>query len=171
MFLKLFGLIATMGAGFGLGRAPLRVHVRMAISAALLAAVLQTVVNRALPHAAIEQLAHENLHSASGQVVLFALATVETAGLLLPVLLVPWSSLSSRGWATLFVLGAAQLAGATYYFPFDVVIVNGEVLGPQHASYELDVLFSLPFGAVGYAMGWLKRRRDASRGPRHAIQS
>jgi hypothetical protein len=59
---------------------------------------------------------------------------VETAGLLLPVLLVPWSSLSSRGWATLFVLGAAQLA-------------------------------------VGYAMGSLKRRRDASRGPRHAIQS
>lgn len=159
MLLKLVGLIATVGAGFGLGRAEFKVHVRMAILTVLFAAVAQMTLKLALPHGAIEQFAQSHLYTAAGQVVLLALAIVETAGLLFPVMLIPWASLSSRGWATLYVLGAAVLAAATYYFPFDVVIVNGEVIGPKHAPYELGLLLSLPFGAIGYLLGWLKRRR------------
>jgi hypothetical protein len=91
------------------------------------------------------------------------IAIVETAGLLFPVALMPWTSGSSRAWATLYVLGAAVLAAATYYFPFDVVIMNGEVIGPKHAPYGLGLLLSLPFGAIGYLVGWLNG--DAARGP------
>ena len=152
--LKLIGLIATLGAGFGLGRARLRVHVRMAILTAMLAAVAQMSLNLALPHDVIEQTARSHLYTATGQSVLMALAIVESAGLLFPVALMPWANLSSRAWATLYVLGAAGL-----YFPFDVVIMNGEVIGPKHAPYELGLLLSLPFGAIGYLVGWLNRRR------------
>jgi len=161
MLLKLIGLIATAGAGLGLGRSPFRVHVRMAILTALLAVVVQASLAVALPHDAIEQFAQSQLFTVSGQIVLMGIAIVETAGLLFPVALMPWTGGSSRAWATLYVLGAAVLAGATHYFPFEVVIMNGEVIGPKHAPYELGLLLSLPFGAIGYLVGWLKRRRRA----------
>jgi hypothetical protein len=161
MLLKLIGLIATVGAGVGLGRSKFSVDVRMAIFTALLAAVVQASLKFALPHDAIEQFAHAQLSAASGQIVLMGIAVVETAGLLFPVALMPWTNASSRAWATLYVLGAALLAAATYYFPFDVVIMNGEVIGPKHAPYELGPLLSLPFGAIGYLVGWLKRRSQA----------
>jgi len=159
--LKLIGLIATVAAGFGLGRATFKVHVRMAILTAFLAAVVQASLKIALPHGAIEQFAQSQLYSASGQFVLMALAIIETTGLLFPVALMPWAGASTRAWATLYVLGAAVLAAATYYFPFDVVIVNGEVIGPKHAPYELGLVFCLPFGALGYLVGYLKRRQRA----------
>lgn len=161
MLLKLIGLIATVGAGLGLGRSKFSVHVRMAIFTALLAAVVQASLKLALPHDAIEQFAQSQRPTTSGQIVLMGIAIVETAGLLFPVALMPWTSGSSRAWATLYVLGASVLAAATYYFPFDVVIMNGEVIGPKHAPYELGLLLSLPFGAIGYLVGWLKRRRRA----------
>lgn len=163
MLLKLIGLVATVGAGVGLGRSNFSVHVGMTISTALVAAVIQASLKLALPHDAIEQFAQSQLSTASGQIVLMGIAIIETAGLLFPVALMPWTSVSCRAWATLYVVGAAVLAAATYYFPFDVVIVNGEVIGPKHAPYELGLLLSLPFGAIGYLVGWLKRR--SRRGP------
>ena len=162
MLLKLIGLIATIGAGVGLGRSKFSVHVRMAIFTALLAAVVQASMKLALPHDAIEQFAQSQLSTASGQIVLMGIAIVETAGVLFPVALMPWTRGSSRVWATMYVLGAAFLAAATHYFPFDVVIMNGEVIGPKHAPYELGLLLSLPIGAIGYLAGWLKRPRRAS---------
>ncbi len=134
----------------------------MAILTAMLAAVAQMSLKLALPHDVIEQTAQSHLYTATGQIVLMALAIVESAGLLFPVALMPWANRSSRAWATLYVLGAAVLAAATYYLPFDVVIMNGEVIGPKHAPYELVLLLSLPFGAIGYLVGWLKRRRGAT---------
>jgi len=88
-----------------------------------------------------------------------ALAIIETAGLILPTALMPWTAVSGRGWATLYVMGAAFLAGATFYLPFDVVILNDRVIEPQHAPYELGLLLSLPLGAIGFLVGWFNRRR------------
>src|SRR5687767_7211748 len=61
MLLKLIGLLATVGAGVGLGRSTFSVHVRMAIFTALLAAVVQASLKLALPHDAIEQFAQSQL--------------------------------------------------------------------------------------------------------------
>jgi hypothetical protein len=133
----------------------------MAIFTAVLTAVVQGGLKLALPHDAIEQVAQSQLSSASGQIVLMGIAIVETAGLLFLVALMPWTNGSSRAWATLYVLGAAVLAAATYYFPFDGVSMNGEVIGLKHPPYELGPLLSLPFGAIGYLGGWLKRRSQA----------
>ena len=77
MLLKLIGLVATVGAGFGFGRAKFRVHVRMAILAALFAAVVQMTLKLALPHDAIEQFAQSQLFTVSGQIVLMGIAIVE----------------------------------------------------------------------------------------------
>src|SRR5438105_3319069 len=135
--LKLISLVATIGGGYGFGRTAFKLHVRMAILTGLLAAIAQASLKLVLPHDAIEQIAQSQRYTASGQIVLMAVAIVETAGLLFPIALVPWTTPSSRSCATLYVLGAAFLAAATYYFPFDVVIINDEVIGPKHASYEL----------------------------------
>ena len=86
----------------------------MAILTALVAAVVQMTLNLALPHGAIERFAQSHRYTAAGQIVLMALAIVEAAGLLFPVVLMPWARLSTRAWATLYVLGAAVLAAATY---------------------------------------------------------
>jgi hypothetical protein len=150
--LKLTGLVATVAGGFGLGRTTAKVHVRVAILTALLAAFAHAGLKLVLPHDAIEQLAQSQLLPVSGQIVLMALAIVEMAGVLFPVALTPWAAVSIRAWATLYLLGAAFLAAATFYFPFDVVIMNDEVIGPKHPSYELGLVFSLPFGALGYVL-------------------
>jgi hypothetical protein len=163
--LKLIGLIGTVAAGFGLGRAPFKVRVRIAVPTALLAAVVQTSLKIALPHDAIDKIAQSQLNGAWGQIIMFALAMIETAGVLLPVVLMPWAGVTTRTWATVYVLGAAVLAAATYYFPFDVVIVNGQVVGPKRPPYELGLLLCLPFAAVGYLVGYLR-----SRGHRTAAQ-
>ena len=76
----------------------------------------------------------------------------------------PWANASSRAWATLYVVGAAILSAVVYYFPFDVVIVNDKVIGPKHPAYELGLVMWLPFGVIGYLVGWLKRRHDARSG-------
>ena len=44
--------------------------------------------------------------------------------------------------------------------PFDVVIVNGEVLGPKHPEYELALIFSLVVAAVPFAGGIAMRLRE-----------
>ena len=112
MLLKLIGLIATVSARFGLGRAKFRVHVRMAILTALFAAVVQMSLKLALPHAVIEQFAHSHVYTAAGQIVLMtpcdphhliagsptSRASRESRG---TINLLAWSRPSSgRRWAT-----------------------------------------------------------------------
>ena len=159
MLLKAIGLIARVASGFGLAQSTFRVDIRVAILTALLAAIAQAGLRFVLPHEVIERMAQSHLYDASGQIRVMALVIVETAGLLLPVASMPWTCLSSRAWTTLYVLGAGFLAAATYYFPFDVVIVDGKVSGPTHPSYELVLVFSLPIGAIGFLVGWLARRQ------------
>jgi hypothetical protein len=130
--LNFIGLLATLGAGFGLGRGTFKVHVRRAFLTAFVAAGVQAGLKVALPHAAIDEIAPADAYTATGQLRLTGLAMIETAGLLLPVAFMPWTSPSSRALATWYVLGAAFLAVATHYVPFDVVIMNGEVIGPKH---------------------------------------
>jgi len=113
--LKLIGLIATGAAGFGIGRTARTVHVRMAILTALLAAIAQASLRLVLPHDGIEQIAQSHLNTTAGQIVLMALNIVETAGLSFPVALMPWATVSIRAWATLYAVGAAFIAAATYY--------------------------------------------------------
>jgi hypothetical protein len=56
------------------------------------------------------------------------------------------------------LVAGGVLGAATYYLPFDVVILNGEVIGPKHPEYELDLLLLLPVGAAGYVAGRYTRR-------------
>ena len=158
--LKLIGLLATVAAGFGLGRATFTIRVRMAILTAVLAAAAQASLQIALPHAEIERIAQAQLYAAPGQIVLFALAVIETIGLLLPVVVMPWAGVPPRLCATVYVLGASLVAAATYYFPFDVVILNGEVIGPKHPPYEVSLVFCAPFAAVGYVIGRVFKKRN-----------
>ena len=156
--LRALGLIATIAAGFGLGGSPFTIQVRAALLTAVLAVLGYMGVSRVLPHQAIEQLAESQRHSVSGQLVVMGVAVVETAGLLIPVALMPWTTVRGRAWVTLHLAGAAFLAIGMYYFLLDVVIANGETIGPPHPSYEFYLVLSLPLGAIGYAFGWLVRR-------------
>src|SRR5688500_1491609 len=98
MLLKLTSLAAMIGAGFGLGRMKFRVNVRLAILTGLLAVAVHAGVRLVLPHEAIEKFAQSHLDTTKGQIILMMLASVETAGLLLPVALMPWTDASSRAW-------------------------------------------------------------------------
>jgi hypothetical protein len=160
MFLKPLGLAAVIAAGFGLGATRLKVRPRAAVLTVIVAVVTHAIVKWALPHEAIEQLAEAHLFDAGG-LVLVPIAMVETAGLWIPVALFPWSDTTSRVWATVYLLAAAMLAAAVYYFPFDVHMINGEILGPKHPNYELHLVPPLLFAGVGYIFGLRKRRRSA----------
>ena len=124
-----------------------------------MAVVLHTSLAIALPHDTIERFAQGHVYD-GGSLVLIPIALVETAGLWIPIAVTRWAAVSARAWATLYILGAAVLGATAYYFPFDVEIVNGEVLGPKHPSYEIALTLSLPFGLIGYWLGRLRRRRQ-----------
>jgi hypothetical protein len=69
------------------------------------------------------------------------------------------------------VVTAATLEALAYYHPFDVVIMNGEVLGPKHPEYELAMIFSFVFAAVPFAGGIaMKRRRGKHTQPNPPLQ-
>ena len=61
-----------------------------------------------------------------------------------------------------YVIAAATLGALVYYQPFDVVILNGEVLGPTHPEYEASLLVSLILASVPFMGGILMRRRQRS---------
>jgi hypothetical protein len=88
---------------------------------------------------------------------------LETVGIWLPVLLVSWGAIRTRITAAAYVVAAGTLGALAYYQPFDVVIVNGEVLGPRHPQYVLALMFSLVIAAVPFAGGIAVRRRRETR--------
>lgn len=159
MFLKLIALAALVIAGFGLGTSQAKIRKRTAGVTLLLAVVLHTSVKLALPHDAIEAFVEQRDYTIIGPLVLIVIAAVETAGLWTPVAFVPWTDASVRVWATMYTLGAAVFSAVVYYVPFDVLILNGEILGPTQPTYELDLVRSLPFGIVGFLVGRTKRRK------------
>lgn len=148
MVLKLIGLVAVIAAGFGLGATHLRVRLHAAVLAVVVAVLSQATLESALPHEAIERFAEAHAYEAGGLVLVLP-AVAETAGLWTPVALLRWTGISGRVWGTVYVLGAAMLAAAVYYFPFDVVIANDKRLGPTHPSYELHLIPPVPFAAIG----------------------
>jgi hypothetical protein len=162
VLLNPIGIAAVVAAGFGLGRLHLQVRLRAVAMTALMAAVLHASLKFALPHDSIEGFAQRHVYGGSGALVLILIAAVETAGLWVPVAVTPWAAFSARAWVTSYMLAAAVLGAAGHYFPFDVRIINGEIMGPKHPSYELDLVLSLPLGFIGYLLGWLRRRRRAT---------
>lgn len=164
--LKLIGLLATAGAGFGWARNRPQVDARTAAVTLLFAGVAQWGLQLVLPHGAIEQIEQAYRSSTSGQMVLASCAILESLGLLLAVALVSWSNRRGRTLATSYLLGAAFLETAAYHFPFDVVIVNGEVMvDSNHPEYGLAPFLCLPFAAIGYLAGWVTYRRRRSLQP------
>jgi uncharacterized YccA/Bax inhibitor family protein len=149
-----------------LGKSDWRVRPKLAFAAVLLASVLHAMIRLALPHEAIEQFAS----SAPSSVLLVLVATLETAGIWLAILLVPWGVIRTRTTAAAYVVVAATLGALAYYQPFDVVVLNGEVRGPKHPEYELALIFSLVLAAVPFAGGLAMRlRRGRHPQPNHAL--
>jgi hypothetical protein len=91
-----------------------------------------------------------------GSFVLVGIALIETAGVWIPVLFVDWTAFATRVWCTLCLVAAAVLSAAVYYFPFDAVIVNDEIVGPKHPEYGLGML--VPFARSRWR---LRRTREA----------
>ncbi len=164
MVLKALGLLALLLSSFKLGESQLMIHRWVAVATALLAVVLHIGVGLALPRDAVERIARPWVYTAVGSLVLIMVAAVESAGVWLPVAFVPWAERSARAWATLYLLAAAVLGAIAYYFPFDAVIVNGEIIEHRQPEYEVALVASLPFGIIGYVLGWRRgrSRTDAS---------
>jgi hypothetical protein len=164
MLLKPVALVAVVWAGFGLGAAPLKVRGRLAAVTVLVAALLHLGLRLLLPHENLEEFGQRYAHGTLGAPVLAGIAAVETLGLWIPVAVARWTSVRGRAWATVYLISAAALAATTYYFPFDVEIVNGEVMRPMYSVYEVyevGIVMSVPFAAFGYLGGRLKRRMSS----------
>src|ERR1700680_4142622 len=121
MMLKPLGIALVVVAGFVIGASRPTVNERVAALTVDAALILHTLMKLALPHVGIEDLA-----ARAGGSLLVLIALLETVGLWLPVLLLRWSGVRTRAWVAAYLAGAALLAAAAYYFPFDVVLNNGE---------------------------------------------
>lgn len=110
----------------------------------------------ALPHEDIERIATAVAWSWSPGLLVIAL--VETAGIWMPILAIPWAVLPTRIAASGYVMGAATLGALVHYQPFDKVIVNGERV-PNHPEYLVMLVFAVMFAAVPFAIGRLVKRR------------
>jgi len=165
MFIKLAGLAAVVIAAFRFGALRPNVRWRLAAAAAIIAITLHGAARLLLPHDAIQGLVQRGNQGLRAQLLMILIAMVETAGLWVPVAVIPWASLRSRTWLTLYLVAAAALAAAVYFFPFDVVIVNGEIVGPKHPAYELDLVLVSALGIVAYLFGRARRARQAPAAP------
>ena len=155
-------LVAVVAAGFGMAAAPLKVQRRTVALMVLIAAFLHLAVQSALPHKAIEEFAQRHVYGRMGPLVLVVIGAVETVGLWSPVAMARWATVRGRAWATIYLLSAGTLGAAVNYFPFETLIMNGEVMGPKHPSYEVSLVLLLPLAAVGYLGGRVKRKMAAN---------
>ena len=73
--------------------------------------------------------------------------------------IIQWTTLRTRIAAVAYIMGAATLGALAHYQPFDVVIMNGEVIGPTHPAYEVALVAAPVFAAVPFAIGWVAERR------------
>ncbi len=62
------------------------------------------------------------------------------------------------------ILGAGALAAPGFYLPFDVVIVNDEIVSPSRIEYTIALFWGMLFLAIGYALGNRRKwwRHDGS---------
>jgi hypothetical protein len=152
--LKAVALVMVIGAGFALGRSSGTIDKRMATLVIIVAALLHAAITTALPHASIER----RLISNSMAALMTSIAVLKTCGLWLPAALVPWSDLRTRASILAYLIGAAVLAEAAFYFPFDVESFNGIEQRPEHPG-SWSLVICLVFAAPGFFFGRITRPR------------
>ena len=155
--MKLGATLFIAWIGYRLGTSVWRIRPSFAVLTVVLAGILHTVVRVLLPHQAIEEFASQ----ASSSILLVPVAGLETVGLWLPVLAIRWGTLQTRVATAAYVIAAGTIGALVYYYPFDVIVMNGTVLGPTHPEYAFALLLSLVLAAIPFACGLaVKRRRS-----------
>ena len=149
MLLKPLSLVLLVLAGYQLRAARAKLDADVAAATVFAALVCHVMLQLLLPHSAIDAMAVRRTLD-----VLILAGLVETAGLWLPVLVLRWTGLRARIWSAVWIAAVGIEATALFYFPFDAVILNGELLGPPHPDYEESLLVGLLPGATG----WLAHR-------------
>ncbi len=149
--------------GYRLGRSDLRVRPALTVLTVLVATILQRLVHRVLPHTGIDLLATAVAWSwwSPG---LAAIALLETSGIWIPVLIIHWAVPKTRIASFAYIVGAATLGALAFYRPFDVEIVNGNVIGPTHPDYEMALALSLVVAIVPFVIGLAAERRQRTVG-------
>jgi len=157
--MKILSILFVGWSGCRLGKADLRVEPVLISITVVCAAVLHALVRLALPHASIEWIADSAARSWWFP-ALAPVALLETSGIWLPVLIIRWAEDRTRIAASAYIIGAATQGALVCYYPFDVVIFNGEVLGPTHPDYEVALVFGLVFAAIPFIVGLIAKRRQ-----------
>ena len=155
--MKIASILFVAYTGYLLGKSDLRVHRVLTAVAGVAAVILHGWVRLALPHEEIEGIATAIAQSWSPGLVVIAL--VETAGIWIAALAVPWAVLPTRIAASGYVMGAATLGALVHYQPFDVVIVNGDRV-PNHPEYAAALVLALVVAAVPFTIGLSSKRRQ-----------
>jgi hypothetical protein len=94
------------------------------------------------------------------QAAMLIIAAVESAGLWLPFLLLPWTTVTPRVSAAVYALAAAALAVVYHYFPFDLVVISASLIAPDGPPYLFAWFACLPIAAAGMLVGWLQSSRE-----------
>ena len=161
--MKIASIVFLAYVGYLLGKSDLRVHPALTAVTVVVATILHGCVQLVFPHVEIDGLATATAVARSWPPGVVAIALLETVGIWIAVLAVPWAVLPTRLAASGYIVGAAVQEALHYHEPFDVVIVNGSRV-PDHPQYEVALVFSLVFAAVPFAIGLLtKRRRESER--------
>ena len=145
--------------GWALGRSRPQVNLVMAVFAVFGAITAHSGMQWAFLDGRLHTVLGDPRHDASPLVVLF-IAAGEAVGLWVPLLFIPWAQMASRIWGALYALFAATAAAVAFYFPEDLVALNGILMTPDGPPYLLFVIICVPIAAVGYAAGWMKARDD-----------
>lgn len=165
--MKIANVLFVAYVGYALGKSDLRIRPVLTALTVLAAAMLHGLVQLALPHESIEGIA--TAAASSWSPALVAIALLETAGIWLPALALPWAVLPTRIAASAYIMGATILGALVHYQPFDVVIVNGSRV-PNHPEYEFALLFTLVFAAIPFVIGLLTKRRQQRMAPTRAYR-
>jgi hypothetical protein len=157
--LKPIVLVVIAAAGWALGRT------RPAVNLPFLALTLFAAVtaHSMMQAAFVEARLHDRLgdpRDGANEAVVVLIAAGEAVGLWVPFLAVPWVRFRARVWGSLYALGAATAAALYFYSPFDLVVINENLIAPEGPPYLLAAIACLPIAGVGYLMGWLRAQNE-----------
>ena len=153
-------IVALLVTGGLFASRPIHLRGRRVVLTAFIGFALEALWIVALANTRLESRLHELVYASS--LGLFVAAAIETVGLWMPLIAIPWASWWARATASLAVYAACVFAASGYYFPFDIVEINGVVASPSRIEYFLVTLALLPVAGLGHLLGRLARRGRSS---------
>lgn len=169
--LCIIGVLVAVGVALATSRT--HVDRRAALKVLALAVLLHVGLTALMLTTSLEETVKELVYGDRSPRAFLLAGLIESAGVWLPVALMPWATARTRAVSVVGVVAAGVLAAKEYYFPFDILLLNDVVVSPSRLDIVVTAVASVLVVGFGFLFGLMANwwwSRDAGRRLRRGVR-